>query len=256
MTESDETARAARDSRWLRASVAAVWLITGASVVHPFYWSVGAGYLGKIGLPVGLMPATCVAEIILGIWVLVGPATGLLTTLQAGMVLTFTAILAVAEPMLLVSPFGVLSKNLPLLAALAAAWELEVRGWTPRARRALRLGVAFIWLSEGLLPKIFFQQTIELSIAERTGLSLVSASALLVAIGLGQALSGAASLVLRGRPLVALWGAQAAALLLLPLWVGYLEPWLWVHPFGPFSKNLPILASTLVLMREEWRSLS
>jgi hypothetical protein len=84
----------------------------------------------------------------------------------------------------------------------------------------------------------------------------VSASALLVAIGLGQALSGAASLVLRGRPLVALWGAQAAALLLLPLWVGYLEPWLWVHPFGPFSKNLPILASTLVLMREEWRSLS
>lgn len=256
MENIDQDRRGDLTSRWLRASVAAVWLITGVSVIHPFYWSVGAGYLGKIGLPVGLMPATCGAEVILGLWVLLKPATGLLTALQASMVLTFTAILAVAEPMLLVSPFGVLTKNVPLLAALLAAWEIQARGWSPRPWRVLQWGVAFIWLSEGILPKMLFQQQVELSIAERTGLSFGNPSAVLLLIGGMQAASGVATLLLRGWLRLAVWGAQAVALVLLPVVVGFLEPWLWVHPFGPFSKNLPILASTFVLMREEWRSLS
>ena len=52
---------------------------------------------------------------------LLGRATLATTALQVGLVLGFTTILAVSEPMLLVHPFGILSKNVPLLALVVAA---------------------------------------------------------------------------------------------------------------------------------------
>ena len=138
-----------------------------------------------------------------------------LAGLQVAMVVAFTVILGVLDPWLLVHPFGVLTKNLPLLAVVGCAWFLWQEGWSPRAHWLLRIGVAVIWLTEGLFPKILFQQPLELEMvaaaAPAVGLP-VEPSHFLVAMGLAQIASGLGVLLLRGRALKLLLLLQAAAL--------------------------------------------
>jgi hypothetical protein len=238
-----------RDSLWLRIGVASVWLATGVMVVHPLYRAIGASYLGRLGMPAWLMPVTCAFEIGLAFLVALGRPSQLITLLQISMVATFTAILALAEPKLLVSPFGMLTKNVPIVAAVAVAHLIEREGWSGRAQWLLRGGMAAVWITEGVFPKILFQQAEELTIATQTGLSFGRPATMLLIIGVLQAASGVAALLLRGRPLRWLLAAQAAGLIVLPLVVSWFVPWLWFHPFGPFTKNVPVLLGTLVVLR-------
>lgn len=244
-----KTAPVGADERLLRVGIASIWLLTGLLVAHPHYRAIGAQQLDRLGLPHGLMFAACAFEVLLGLRVLLGRATLATTALQVGLVLGFTTILAVSEPMLLVHPFGILSKNVPLLALVVAAYLVEREGWTGRALWLVRGGVAAIWITEGLLPKILFQQPMELEVVARSGLVPIDPSTFLVVMGLLQVASGLAVLVLRGRPLRAVLGAQVLALVALPLLVSFHEPLLWVHPFGPLTKNAPILAGTLIALR-------
>jgi hypothetical protein len=237
----------ARDAWWLRVALAAVWLITALTVLHPSYRAVGALYLARLGLSPGWMYAADAGELGLGLWLLRGPMGARLAAAQIAAIVGFTLALASVEPMLLVSPFGYLTKNAALCVLLLACVGLEREGLTPRVHRLLQVGAALPWWTEGLGPKVLFQQAVELELVGRLGLDLVPASRVLVAIGAAQALSGVAALTLRGRSLAWLLTAQAVALVALPLVVGALEPTLWVHPFGPFSKNVPVLAATLIL---------
>lgn len=237
------------DERLLRAGIASIWLLTGLLVAHPHYRAVGAQQLDRIGMPHWLMPAACAFEVLLGLRVLLARATLATTALQVGTVLGFTTILAVAEPMLLVHPFGILSKNLPLLALVVSAYLVEREGWTARTLWLVRAGVAAIWITEGLLPKLLFQQPMELEVVARSGLVPFDPSTFLVLMGLAQIASGVAVLALRGLPLRLVLGAQVLALVALPLLVSFHEPLLWVHPFGPLTKNVPIIAGTLIAMR-------
>ena len=129
-------------------------------------------------------------------------------------------------------------------------WRVFCRptGWTPRAWWLLRVAVAVVWVTEGLLPKIAFQQAWELALAVRLELP-GDPGHLIAGLGIAQALSGVAALGLRGKALKWLLAGQIAALIVLPCIVGSLEPQWWVHPFGPLTKNLPILAGTLVVWR-------
>src|SRR5262249_26250560 len=131
-----EVSMGAVTARWeeraLCGSVAFVWLATGLSVLHPDYRQGGHEYLSRLGLPDGLMYATCAAELLLGLWVALGRATTAVTAVQVALVAGFTMILAVEDPTLLVHPDGVLTKNIPLLAAVGTAWLLRREGWTPR----------------------------------------------------------------------------------------------------------------------------
>lgn len=238
-----------RDSVWLRAGFGAVWFLTGVLVVHPLYRSVGASYLGRLGLPAWLMPVTCAFEVALAVWVVLRRPSPLLTLLQLSMVASFTLILAFSEPRLLTSPFGMLTKNLPILAAIAVAWLIENEGWSARARWLLRAGMAAVWLTEGLVPKILFQQREELWIVEHTGLAFGRPATVLAVIGAIQLASGVLALVLEGKALRWVLGAQIAGLVLLPLVVSWFVPWLWFHPFGPFTKNLAVICGTVVVYR-------
>lgn len=236
--------------RALSAAVGVVWLATGLLVFHPVYREIGAAELGALGLPVWLMHVTCGAEIALGLRVVLGRPSTWLVAIQVALVLGFTTILGATQPMLLVHPFGVLTKNVPLVAALVAAWLVDREGWSKRACAVLRTGMAVIWITEGLFPKILFQQPMELAIVEQSGLVPMDASFFLVLLGAAQILAGALALGLSGRPLRILWGLQAGALLLLPLLVSLQDPSVWVHPFGPMLKNVPIVVGTGLLA---WR---
>ncbi len=241
---------AAEDARWLRLSAAAVWFLTGALVLHPSYRAVGHEALARLGLPDVLMWLACGFEVVFAAVVALRPSHRLLVFAQTAAVAFFTLVLAVSQPMLLASPFGVLMKNIPFVAVVWGAWLLEREGWSFRAAWVLRAGMAAPWLTEGLLPKLLLQQEVELAIVADSGFAFGHPGRTLAVLGVVELVSGVLALTLpRGRALTVVWLAHAAALVILPLWVGALAPFLWVHPFGPLTKNLPILAGTAMLAR-------
>jgi hypothetical protein len=241
------TAAVRREERALCGGAAFVWIATGLSVLHPHYRQIGHEYLGRLGLPDILMFVTCAAEVLLGLRVALGPPTTAVTAVQVVLVAGFTAILALSDPALLVHPDGVLTKNLPLLATISTAWLLRREGWSPRAEWLLRCGMAVIWITEGLFPKILFQAAWEVTLVRGSGLVWGDPAVFLRLMGACEVLSGVAALLLCGRPLRWLLGAQLVALLILPVLVAWQEPHLLVHPFGPLTKNVPILVGTAVL---------
>jgi hypothetical protein len=241
--------KAQSEARLLRWAVAFVWLATGLLVLAPYYRTIGGGNLSRLGLPNGVMYATCLAEIALGLRVALGRTATWLMILQVGMILTFSAVLAVLEPMMLVSPFGFLTKNIPLLAMIVVAWLLEREGWTPRAVWLLRAGIGLIWITEGLVPKVFFQQEAELLVVAESGLVPGDPGEFLFWLGLAEAASGLLVFALHGTVLRIVLSCQLVALLLLPLLVSWQHPEYWTHPFGGLTKNMAILTGTWVLLR-------
>jgi uncharacterized membrane protein YphA (DoxX/SURF4 family) len=241
--------RAVDDEALLRRGVAMVWLATGLGVFHPYYRAIGNGYLRPLGLPALVMVATCAVEIGLSLALWLRPTDLRQALAQTAPVIAFTLILGFEQPLLLVHPFGVLSKNLPLLGAVWAAYLLQREGWTPRAERTLRVSMAIVWLTEGLFPKLLYVSPLETQVVMALGVSAATAVTLIHVAGALQMLSGLGVLLLRGRPLTWLLGALLAGLVLLPLLVTRSHPSMWVHPFGPLTKNFPILAGSFVLLR-------
>lgn len=239
----------AKELLFLKAGTASIWLTTALGVLHPYYRSVGHEWLSRLGLPDWLMWLTCAAELALGLVILALPPKWWLMAAQVGGVTVFIVILAVLDPALLVHPFGMLSKNYPFIALVISTWLVAREGWTPRALGILRFGMALIWITEGLFPKLLFQQPMELAIVSNSGLVPMSAPAFLSLLGFAQLASGVLALVLRGRWLQWLLGAQVAALVLLPALVSWQDPMLWFHPFGPLTKNFPIIFGTLGVLR-------
>jgi len=237
------------EQRALTGAVAFVWLATGLAVLHPYYREVGHAYLDRLGLPDIAMFVACAAEVVLGLRVALGPPTTAVTAVQVVLVVGFTGILACLDPSLLVHPDGVLSKNLPLLATVGTAWLLPREGWSPRAIRLLRGGMAVIWITEGVFPKVLFQAPWEVRLVAGSGLAWGDPAVFLRLLGMAEVLSGVAALLLRGRLLRWLLLTQLAALVVLPILVGWQDPRLWVDPFGPLTKNVPIIVGTAVLWR-------
>jgi hypothetical protein len=237
------------DSRWLRWSVAFVWLATGLGVLHPYYRAFGTDYLARLNLPPWIMIATCVAEVLLGLRVALGSAATWISLLQTILIVGFTAILAVLEPSMLVDPFGLLAKNLPLLAVIGTAWLLEREAWSRRAHWLLRGGLAAIWVTEGLFPKILFQNPAEATLVADSGLVAGDPADFLRLLGACELALGVALLLTHGWLFKGLLIGLLIALVGLPLLITLQQPLLWLHPFGPFIKNVPILAGTWVLIR-------
>jgi len=236
------------DSLWLRVSLAFVWLSTAVHVLHPYYRAIGGHALDELGAPHWLMWAACGFELLLGLFVLLRPPGRAVTALQIALVLFFTLALAVVEPRLLVHPLGVLTKNIPFVAVALGAYLLY-RGSPAAAEHALRLGVASVWITEGVFPKILFQSSWERHFVAAHGSGGVDPGLVLVIVGVLEAASGVLSLLLPKGPRRVLLLLQAAALVLLPAWVIMNEPLLWLHPFGPLQKNVPILVATLIVAR-------
>jgi hypothetical protein len=254
MVEEVERGRRESDLFWMRFGVASLWLLTGILVLHPFYREVGRAYLALLGIPDLVMYLLCAFEVGLGVWILARGVSLRLAWLQTVTVVGFTVVLVASDPKIWVHPFGVLSKNIPFLALVWSAWMLESGGDLSKMRWVLLGGIAFIWLHEGIVPKILFQQAYEREVVARTGLVPMDPSRFLYWLGGAQAFSGVLLLALRGNTLRIVLSAQLIALLALPILVSLWEPDLWFHPFGPMTKNVPIVVATWILLQEEGRS--
>ena len=245
-----ERASAENASRWLCAGIAFIWLATGLAVLHPRYRAWGEEYLQPLGFPPWVMWATCAGEVLLGLRVLLGRAATWLVLLQTAAILVFTVILGVTKPELLWHPFGVLGKNLPLLAMLGTMWLLEREGWSPRAGWLLRVGMASIWFTEGLLPSLLMQPWELRDLLTRTSFVDDAGARLLLRVtGVAQILSAVAALVLRGRLLIAVVASHALGLVVITIMATWYDAALWFHPFGPLTKNVSILIGTIVVLR-------
>ena len=118
---------------------------------------------------------------------------------------------------------------------------------TGRAAHALRLGLGFIWIYEGLVPKILLPLTdLELEVVAASGLipngfepSLLHGLGVLeIALGL---------LIVWGILLRPLCVIQAAVVGLFTVLIPLTHPAVLAHPFGLLSKNIPILGAIVAL---------
>ena len=112
------------------------------------------------------------------------------------------------------------------------------------AEPLLRLSIAFVWVLSGVVSLGLYPVEESLSMLAQCGVpeglrwpALVASSLLDILLGV---------LTLRSRH-PNLWIAQAILILAYTAILTLFIPALWLHPFGPLSKNLPMLAGIALL---------
>ncbi len=119
----------------LRLSVAAVWLLTAAaSLIYPHEQNITL--LERVGLHAGVADTALYSGIAMDI--LMGVLTLLnfrsmqkwLWPLQGAVIIVYSIIIAIFLPDYALHPFGVLIKNLPILAILWLLWCEAKKGET------------------------------------------------------------------------------------------------------------------------------
>lgn len=112
----------------LRVTLALLWLITAWASWWGWPHADSAGWLAACGVPVRwrepLLLAASALDGAIGLLLLLRPRRWL-WPLQLALVAGYSAIMSIFLPAFWLHPFGVLSKNLPLLAALLLLWRLN-----------------------------------------------------------------------------------------------------------------------------------
>ncbi len=243
----------------LRVGVGAVWvyegLVLALLVPNPTLLALVARWQPLPGNPAAFLRALGMFEILLGLLMIRGWMIQSVAVVQCGMLALFTVGIAVAVPQGLALPTGAASKNVALLAAslclvlLGSARDAPVRtSWRERAvPLILRLGLGFMWIYEGILPKWLLPSPAEIEIVARTGLVTFHLPTFLKLLGIAEAALGLT--VLAGLWVRGLAVLQVMLLSAFTLIIGLTSPSSLVDPLGSLSKNLGLLAGALVLYR-------
>lgn len=113
----------------LRLSIAAVWLAT--ALVSAGLYPVGQSYelLTRSGVPPALAPlmlyGACAVDLLMGLATLFLRRRRWLWTVQLALIAFYSLVIAYKLPEFLLHPYGPLTKNLPMLAAIWLLYELE-----------------------------------------------------------------------------------------------------------------------------------
>ena len=113
----------------LRAAIAAVWIAT--AIVSAGVYPVEQSYvlLERSGIPAALAPpmlyGACLLDLLFGIGTLLLPRRRWLWRAQLALIGFYTVLIALRLSEYLVHPYGPLTKNLPMLAAIWLLAELE-----------------------------------------------------------------------------------------------------------------------------------
>ncbi|SFO03357.1 Nucleoside-diphosphate-sugar epimerase [Nitrosospira briensis] len=129
------------------------------------------------------------------------------------------------------------------------AEELRISALLSWLQLVLRMSLAAVWLVAGIVSMGVYPVDESYAMLARVGITgsiapvaLYGAAALDFAFGLG-------TLFLQRRRL--LWIAQATLIGVYTITITFFLPEFWLHPFGPLIKNLPILATILLLYQLE-----
>lgn len=132
-------------------------------------------------------------------------------------------------------------------AGRSRARREAVLGWIAPL---LRLGVAFMWLIAGIVS-LGPQSGESLELLRKIGVPASAAPALLAGAAISDIVLGILTLLPRRWRL--LWTAQIVLVLIYTGIISAFLPGLWLEPFGPVAKNVPILALLLLLRHLEDR---
>ena len=110
-----------------------------------------------------------------------------------------------------------------------------------RAAFALRLGLGFLWVWEGLVPKLLFLTPEGIAHVARTGLVPIDAPTFIRLLGIFEIALGLA--ILAGYRIRLLAVLQLTLNALFTLTIVFTEPKLLADPLGAMIKNIPMLAA-------------
>jgi uncharacterized membrane protein YphA (DoxX/SURF4 family) len=118
-------------------------------------------------------------------------------------------------------------------------------------RPLLRWSIAFVWLYTGIISLFVVPTEVSFGMLAETGINLTWAPLFLYGASLIDLLFGLAVL-LSFYPLQVGW-LQILIITLYTLIITLSQPEYWLHPFGPVSKNAPMILTIMVMMILEKR---
>ena len=129
----------------------------------------------------------------------------------------------------------------------AISGYLEVGNVNSRIYLAARLSLGFLWLFTGITSE-FFAKEIGREVLANVGVlgpvadyAILAGSVLDMAIGVW---------LLIGNKLYLCYLVQMLVIVSYTLLLTIIEPHYWIHPFGPLTKNIPILVLIYFLYRK------
>lgn len=124
---------------------------------------------------------------------------------------------------------------------------------TEKVYLAARLSLSFLWVFTGITSE-FFAKEIGYEVLESAGItgalanfSILFGSVLDVLIGIW---------LLVGKSLKLCYLVQIVVIVSYTLLLTVIEPGFWIHPFGPLTKNIPILVMIYYLYCKERLSIN
>ena len=120
-----------------------------------------------------------------------------------------------------------------------------------RMARLLRSSVSFMWLMSGIVSLLPHSTGASLDLLRHIGVPASLAPVLLIGAAVVDIALGLLTLLPRRVPF--LWTAQILLVLVYTTIISVFLPQLWLEPFGPVVKNVPILALLLLLRQLETR---
>ena len=109
--------------------------------------------------------------------------------------------------------------------------------------------IAFVWIATAIVSAGIYPVDGSLQLLARTGLHGTMALAALYGAALLDLVLGIATLVMRRRR--GLWLLQAALIVAYTVIITVALPDQWLHPYGPVTKNVPLLAMLALLYATE-----
>jgi nucleoside-diphosphate-sugar epimerase len=135
-------------------------------------------------------------------------------------------------------------------AGEAQVWRAIAR--LPWVLALLRLSLAFVWVLTAAVSFGLYPVDQSFSLLQRTGVPPALQPLMLYGAAVLDLLLGVLTLwPLRHR--LWLWSVQCALIAFYSAVISWRLPEFWLHPYGPLSKNLPMLAVLLALMALEPR---
>jgi hypothetical protein len=120
-----------------------------------------------------------------------------------------------------------------------------------RNARLLRWSVSFMWLLSGIVSLLPYSAAASLALLRDIGVPGALAPSLLIGASVLDIALGILSILPRRAPF--LWTGQILLVLVYTAIISVFLPRLWLEPFGPVAKNVPILALLLLLRQLETR---
>lgn len=113
----------------------------------------------------------------------------------------------------------------------------------------LRISIALVWIATGIVSLGLYPVEDSYALLARVGITGSLAPVMLYGAAALDLLLGIGTLLLRRRR--RLWFAQLALILAYTALISWRLPEFWLHPYGPLSKNLPMLAAIWLLLELE-----